>query len=232
MRIGVMDSGVGGLTVLCELVNAFPLNEYYYYGDNLNTPYGEKSLDDLFICSCKVIDFLISKEVELIVIACGTLSSTILSRLRDYSKVNIYDIISPTVMYISKLSNVGVIATENTINSKIFGDIEGIACNKLVPLIENGSDYNSVLKIYLEKFIKIDYLVLGCTHYPFLCSEIKEIMPNINLINMGSVLISSLKIDSGRSGFVRIYFGVVSHNLISNIDKVIDKNYYLEELGL
>ena len=87
MRIGLFDSGIGGLTVLKTLINKYPNNEYFYYGDTLNVPYGNKSKDELCILAKKNIDFLISKWVELIIIACGTLSSNCLDYLKNESYI-------------------------------------------------------------------------------------------------------------------------------------------------
>ena len=122
MRIGLFDSGVGGLTVLKKLQDKYPHNEYIYFGDTLNIPYGAKSKDELISLSKKDVDFLISKQVEAIVIACGTISSNCLSYLKSNYHIPIYDIISPITNYInhSNYSNICVIATEATINSHIF----------------------------------------------------------------------------------------------------------------
>ena len=97
MRIGVFDSGIGGLTVLKTLINKYPCHEYIYCGDTKNIPYGEKSIDELKQLSSNIINFLISKNVNIIIIACGTVSSNIYSYLKDKYSVPIYDIISPTI---------------------------------------------------------------------------------------------------------------------------------------
>ena len=86
MRIGVFDSGIGGLTVLKELVRKYPNNEYIYVGDTLNVPYGEKNKNELFSLSAKIIDYLLLKKIDIIIIACGTVSSNIKDELiRKYS---------------------------------------------------------------------------------------------------------------------------------------------------
>ena len=102
MKIGVFDSGIGGLTILKALTEVSPNNEYIYFGDTLNLPYGEKRVDELKQLSNKIIEFLISHEVDAIVIACGTLSSTIYDSVKSKYDVKIYDIINPIIKSIQK----------------------------------------------------------------------------------------------------------------------------------
>ncbi len=101
MRIGVFDSGVGGLTVLNTLVRKYPNNEYIYYGDTKNMPYGTKSLKELEEFSDKIIKFLLSKNVDIIVIACGTVSSNLYAQLKEKYDIPIFDIITPTINYLN-----------------------------------------------------------------------------------------------------------------------------------
>ena len=90
MRIGVFDSGIGGLTVLKKLIKKYPNNEYIYYGDTKNIPFGDKSLDELKFISSNIIEFLISKKVDVIVIACGTVSSNLAEYLRNKYSIPIF----------------------------------------------------------------------------------------------------------------------------------------------
>ena len=226
MKIGVFDSGVGGLTVLKELLKY--KNEYYYFGDNINIPYGTKTKYELQILSSKIIEFLISKNVDMIIIACGTISSNIYDYLKSKYDIPIYDIISPTLNYLKDKSYYAF-ATQMTCKSKIFNN--SIECPLLVPLVENGKDATPALKEYLDKIPLNSNLVLGCTHYPILTNEILTLRPDLNLINMGKVLCDSLDLESNKLK-VRLYFSKVDHNLITNIDKIIKCDYQLEELCL
>ena len=226
MKIGVFDSGVGGLTVLKELLKY--KNEYYYFGDNINIPYGTKTKYELQILSSKIIEFLISKNVDMIIIACGTISSNIYDYLKSKYDIPIYDIISPTLNYLKDKSYYAF-ATQMTCKSKIFNN--SIECPLLVPLVENGKDATPALKEYLDKIPLNSNLVLGCTHYPILTNEILTLRPDLNLINMGKVLCDSLDLESNKLK-VRLYFSKVDHNLINNIEKIIDVDYQLEELCL
>ena len=226
MKIGIFDSGVGGLTVLKELLKY--KNEYYYYGDNINIPYGTKSKYELQILSSKIIEFLLSKDVDMIIIACGTVSSNIYEYLKNKYDVPIYDIISPTLEYL-KDKTYFTFATPMTCKSKIFNN--AIECPLLVPLIENGKDVCKPLKEYLNNIPFNSNVVLGCTHYPILTNEINKIRPDLKLINMGKILSDKLNLKSDKLK-VRLYFSKVDHNLINNIEKIINVDYQLEELCL
>ncbi len=229
MKIGVFDSGIGGLTVLEKLVNKYPLNQYIYYGDNLNVPYGNKSIEELKKIGDKIIEFFIKKNVDFIIIACGTMSSNLISYFNNKYDVLIYDIISPTIRFISSLNNVGVIATFKTIESGVFSGYEQVACSTLASLIENKENVFNDLESYLSNFNKIDYLVLGCTHYPLISKDIIKLLPDIKLIDMGDVLINNLKIVNSYES-VKIYFGKIDDIVLSNINSILSFPYDLEEI--
>ncbi len=236
MKIGVFDSGIGGLFVLKELINKYPNNMYYYFGDNINIPYGTKSKYELKLLSSKIIDFLMTKEVDIIIIACGTISSNIYSELKEIYDIPIYDIISPTIEYLnnSNYKTVGVLATKMTVKSQIFNqinkDVYQVSCPKLVPLIENGLDYQETLDEYLKQLPKVDTIVLGCTHYPIFENYLNKL--NYKTINMGKILCEKLNLENNKELKIRLYFSKVNHNLITNIDKIIKYDYQLEELCL
>ncbi|MDD4547778.1 MAG: glutamate racemase [Bacilli bacterium] len=234
MRIGLFDSGIGGLTVLKEFIKKHPNNHYVYFGDTKNMPYGNKSKDELFELADKSIQFLIDKKVDIIIIACGTISSNIDDRFKNKYDVPLIDIISPTIDYVSKFNydNIGLIATSMTIKSGAFTsgikDLKVMECPDFVPLIENQQLDSEIcdlkIKEYLEplKKDKIKYLILGCTHYPILENKIRTFFDNdIKLINMGSVLSESLKIKSGHETKLELYFSKINDQLISNVKMII-----------
>ena len=216
MTIGLCDSGLGGLTVLKELKRKYPNNSYIYIGDNLNLPYGDKSKEELIKLGQSLIDFLNEKRVDLIIIACGTLSSNVTGRL--ISKVQMIDIISPTIEYINKKikKKVTIFATTATIETHIFKNrlIYGcteIACPEFVPMIENNCINKNVI---INKIPNNDPIVLGCTHYGL----IEKIIPN-KTINMGRII--NLKENRGLSK-IDIYFTKIDDKLIKNVKKIID----------
>ena len=204
MRIGVFDSGIGGLTVLKKIMKKYPNNEYIYYGDTKNMPFGDKSIDELKIISSNIIEFLIARKVDIIVIACGTISSNLLHYLKRKYSIPIYDIISGIVNYLnnSNYENISVLCTEQTKDSKIFETkinrkVKVISCRSLANLIED----NNINKI--ELYIKnitnelqsSDVIVLGCTHYPLISNIIKKYI-NIPILDMADYLDINIKKNS------------------------------------
>lgn len=233
MRIGVFDSGIGGLSVLKNLYKHYPNNEYIYYGDTINLPYGSKTKEELNRLSAQDVEFLLDKKVDIIIIACGTVSSNCLDYLKNRYHVPIYDIITPTINYLnnSNYSNIGVIATERTIDSKVFKNninknIQEIKTPLLVPLIENNKldELDNVLDNYLKEYIdKIDILVLGCTHYPIIKDSINKYFNNkVELLDMSNLLLDKIKDDKNSS--ITIYFSKLNDTLINNTRKILNIN--------
>ena len=230
MRIGLFDSGMGGLTVLKMLRKKYPDNDYIYYGDNVNVPYGNKTTYELLNLARNNINFLISKQVDMIIIACGTISSTCFGLIKKEYNIPIYDIISPTLNYLnkSKCNNILVMATVRTIDSHIFRDnvkkhIYELKTPELASLIENNQldNIDDILKKYLSRYVgKIDTLVLGCTHYPVISPNIKKILGNVKIIDMAS----KIKIPNYGKGTMDIYFSKVSYDVTSNVKRILDDN--------
>lgn len=223
MRVGMFDSGIGGLTVLKAFLKKYPNNEYIYYGDNLNVPYGNKSKEELLKLSTNIIRFLESKNVDIIIIACGTISSNVYEELKQETKIPLYSIIEEIPKYIEnkKYHNVTVMATSATINSHIFKQkikipVNEIECPKLVPLIENkNKNIDGVLKEYIAR-IKTDAIILGCTHYPIIKESIKKIVEkNTEIIDMGEVLANSITLKESNHK-VELFF--------SKKDKILEEN--------
>lgn len=240
MRIGLFDSGVGGLTVLRSLIDRYPNNEYIYYGDTLNIPYGSKNICELKKLACKNIDKLLEKGADIIVVACGTVSSNCMDYLRNkYMNIEIYDVISNTLKYLnnSNLEKILIIGTERTISSHIFKDnilrdVFEVATPKLVPLIENNNFdmIDNIIDDYLNDYRDIDAIVLGCTHYPIITKNIDMYYKGkVKIINMGEIIEINDKCDNGDSG-VRLYFSKIDkfvinncNNILKGIDFVINK---------
>jgi len=231
MRVGVFDSGIGGLTVLKNLYKHYPNNDYIYYGDTLNLPYGSKTKDELNKLSNQDVEFLLEKEVDLIIIACGTVSSNCLDYLKSKHQVPIYDIINPTIDYLnnSSYTNIGIIATERTIDSQIFKNnlnknVYEIKTPLLVPIIENNQfdKLDKVIDIYLKDYAnKIDILVLGCTHYPIIKDNINKYLGNkVELLDMSEPLLTKLKDDDTSS--ITIYFSSLNDMIIENTKKILE----------
>lgn len=238
MKIGIFDSGIGGLTVLKQLITSKPNNHYIYVGDTLNAPYGSKSKMELRIYADKIIKYFISREVSAIIIACGTVSSNLYKDLvKDYN-IKIIDIITPTIDYInqSKYKNIGVVATTNTINSQIFENslknknVYLCALPLLASLIEESSDQTEK---YIDKQLinfkstKIDLLVLGCTHYPIV-DDIFSRKHKFKTLDMAIPLIKY--IDEGKNSNVEIKFTKLSKKLIKNTEMILGRKYHIEKI--
>ena len=234
MRIGVFDSGIGGLTVLKELIKYHKNNEYIYYGDTINVPYGNKSKEELMTIASNIIDFFIKEKVDAIIVACGTISSTIFNDLKEKYKIPLYNVIDSTINYLNKnnIDNICVLATEKTIASHTFknklhaSNIYEKACPNFVPIIEERMDKNNLsdsLEEYLSKIkgTNINNIILGCTHYPLISSEIKNYLGNVNLYNMGEYLAKDITAsDSNYS--LTIYFSYIYPELKEKIEEILN----------
>ncbi|MBR4110700.1 MAG: glutamate racemase [Clostridia bacterium] len=199
--IGIFDSGCGGLTVLKEYLNLLPNENYIYFGDTARLPYGSKSKQTIIEFSKQIVNFLISKDVKMIIIACGTASACAYDVLKDLYDIPIRSIITPTAKAVDD-KEIGVIATKGTINSNAWEEsilafhndslVISKACPLFVPLVEEGFANTEVAKLVAKDYLNvfensnISSLILGCTHYPILEKTIKEtIANNINIVNIG-----------------------------------------------
>lgn len=223
MRIGVIDSGIGGLTVLKELIKNYPNNQYIYYGDTLNNPYGNKNKYELFKLSKKMIDYLVSEDVEAVVIACGTLSVNVYQELKEVSGVKLYSVMEPVLKYLnSHQEKIGIIATEMTIKSGLFSNLDyKRACPMFVPLIEK-REYNEIDK-YIDEYLKdcrVDTLIMGCTHYPIIEDKLNKYFRNrVKLINMGSLL--EIESKDNKGGDIKINYSLLNDNIIKNTKEIL-----------
>lgn len=232
MRIGIFDSGIGGINVLSSFIKKYPNNEYIYFGDTINLPYGSKSKEELLKLARNAINFLISKHVDIIIIACGTISSNCYKDLCQEYDIKIYDIISPTLKFLENcsLQNIGVIGTVRTIESNIF-NIKGkkVFTKKtpsFVPIIENNEILEKENEIIseLKDFALCDILVLGCTHYPLL-KNIIENKIGIKTIDMGEILVNNIHLSNNSKKLYELYFSKIDDNLLINVSNILDNSY-------
>ena len=193
--VGVFDSGVGGLTVVSELLRVLPREDIVYFGDTAHLPYGSKSKEAVIRFSLDIANFLKKEKVKIIVVACSTASSLALSSLRENMELPVIGVIEPgaqAAIDTTRNFRIGVIGTEGTINSRAFEDalkridkkvkVFSQACPLFVPLVEEGwldePETLQIAKKYLSplKDKGIDTLILGCTHYPLLKGLLSRIM--------------------------------------------------------
>ena len=229
MRIGLFDSGVGGLTVLKSFLKYHPNNEYFYYGDTKNVPYGDKTVDELYNYANQIIKYLKEKNVDMIVIACGTISANLYDRLKKEVDIPIYSIISEVPNYVKEkqFKKTLVMATNKTIESHAFkrildNEVVEVACPKLVPIIEN-DEYEKIDEA-LDEYLKekdIDSIVLGCTHYPIIKEQIrKKVGENVEIIDMGELLAKSVDIVDSVNN-IDLYFSKKTPITEKSVNKMI-----------
>ena len=193
--IGVFDSGIGGLTVLHEIIETLPREDTIYLGDTARAPYGTKSVETVLQYSFENSQFLVDKGVKLVVVACNTSTAVALDRLREQFRIPVVGVIEPGVRRAVKTTmnkRVGVIGTEATIQSGAYSralkaadakiEVYSRACPLLVPLVEEGWTENAVVEMTVKTYLGslkqsgIDTLILGCTHYPLLKKTIRKFM--------------------------------------------------------
>ena len=201
--IGVFDSGVGGLTVVREIIRQIPNEKIIYFGDTARVPYGSKSRDTVTRFSEQIVRFLRTFQVKTIVVACNTVSAYAMETLEQDCDIPIIEVVRPgarTAISATRNGRIGVIGTEATIGSQIYTryiqelnrkvSIYGKACPLFVPLVEEGlledPVTDEIARRYLTELIDtgIDTLILGCTHYPLIRSTLGRIMGDeVTLVN-------------------------------------------------
>jgi glutamate racemase len=204
--IGVIDSGVGGLTVARELMRQLPKEEIIYMGDTKRCPYGPRPFDEVRKYTWEMIDFLLEHKIKMLVIACNTATAAVLEEAKKKLNIPILGVIHPgarSALKVTKNNHVGVIGTVGTINSDAYKQallqirsdviVESLACPLFVPLVEQGKlTGEETIQAVSEtlqplKDVSIDTLILGCTHYPLLRPIIQQVMgEHIKLICSGA----------------------------------------------
>lgn len=204
--IGLFDSGIGGTSIWKEIHQLMPEENTIYLADSRNAPYGQKSKDAIIALSMKNTELLLEMNSKIIVVACNTATTNAIKELRakyDVPFIGIEPAIKPAVTN-SKTQTIGILATKGTLSSELFNKavefyqdtniIEQVG-HGLVELIENGDidspEMDKLLRSYLTPMIaaNIDYLVLGCSHFPYLIPQIKKILPaHIKIIDSGEAV--------------------------------------------
>ena len=211
--IGVFDSGLGGLTAVKQIMQELPNESIVYFGDTGRVPYGSRSKETIIKYSKSDMSFLLQKDVKIIVVACGTVSSVALPKLREtvpISLIGVVEAAAEAAISATKNNKVGVIGTKGTIKSgayeryinsknpkiKTFSK----ACPLFVPLVENGHFDTMVAELVVEEYLTeikkngVDTLILGCTHYPLLKNTIARFMgEGVTLIDAGAEVSKLLK---------------------------------------
>ncbi|MCS7177262.1 MAG: glutamate racemase [Candidatus Kapabacteria bacterium] len=212
-RIGVFDSGIGGLTVVRHIIPYAAGCELLYVGDTARVPYGNRGPEAIRQYARELTLYLCEQEVELIVVACNTVSAVALEVVQAHSPVPVIDVVEPTVELTLRQTTegrIGIIGTRATIASGIYErllrqrsewplEIYGKACPLFVPLVEEGWIESPVTEQIAEFYLAplreagIDTLVLGCTHYPLLVPVLQRVLPDCRLVESGAAVAERLQ---------------------------------------
>jgi glutamate racemase len=216
--IGIFDSGIGGLTVAKRIISMLPNENIIYFGDTARVPYGTKSNDTVIEYSLQDAQFLINRNVKLIIVACNTASSVAISKLKEKFDIPIIGMIEPgahLAINSTKNGKVGVIGTNSTISNKAYSnelkrlnenlEIIEKPCPLFVPVAEEGWLDHAATKLIAEEYLQdlvdfgVDTVILGCTHYPLLSEVIQNVMGNdVTLIDSGYA--ASLNVETYLNG--------------------------------
>ncbi|MEL4308961.1 glutamate racemase [Joostella sp. CR20] len=210
--IGMFDSGVGGTSIWREIHALLPSENTIYLADSKYAPYGEKTQKEILELSIKNTEYLLSRNCKIIVVACNTATTNAIDYLRENYNIPFIGIepaIKPAALN-SKTGVVGVLATRGTLASSLFSKTTALYAKDrlvleqfgdgLVPLIEAGEIESDEMEVLLTKYLQpmidknIDYLVLGCTHYPYLIPQLKKILPpSVTIIDSGVAVAKQTK---------------------------------------
>lgn len=211
--IGFLDSGVGGLTVVRELMRQLPHEEVVYIGDSARAPYGPRPAEQIRDFTWQLVDFLLTQNVKMIVIACNTATAVAWEEIKERLSIPVLGVILPGASAAIKASTsgkIGIIGTPMTVESDIYREkienlspemrVKSLACPKFVPLVESNELTSSVTKKVVYESLaplagQVDTLVLGCTHYPLLRPIIQNVMgPEVKLIDSGAECVRDISV--------------------------------------
>ncbi|MDV6168969.1 glutamate racemase [Flavobacterium sp. DG1-102-2] len=210
--IGLFDSGIGGTSIWKEIHALLPNEDTIYLADSKNAPYGQKTKEEIVELSFKNTEYLLEQNAKMIVVACNTATTNAIKEMRakyDVPFIGIEPALKPAAIH-TKTKTIGILATKGTLTSELFYKtvanlkditvVEQVGFN-LVKLIEEGKlesdEIRELLKEYLQPMIEanIDHLVLGCSHYPYLVPQIKEILPkDVKIIDSGEAVARQTKL--------------------------------------
>ncbi|MDE1921334.1 MAG: glutamate racemase [Candidatus Omnitrophica bacterium] len=221
--IGVFDSGLGGLTVVKEIIRHLPFEQIVYFGDTARVPYGTKSAETIIRYAREIVGALLKYKVKMVVVACNTASSLALDVLKKEFDLPVLGVIEPgarKAAAVTRNKKVGVIATSSTVKSGRYADkitacdkkiaVTSMACPLFVPLVEEGWFAHEVTYRIAREYLKgmkkkkIDTLILGCTHYPLLKGVLHDVMgPRVQLVDSAREVALEVKEMLATSGLLR-----------------------------
>lgn len=251
MKIGVFDSGVGGLVVLKGLRETLSRHDYVYLGDTAHVPYGNRSKEAVYELTKDGVNFLFQQGCELVIIACNTASADALRKLQQeylpvhYPERRILGVLIPAAEEAARRTQtgcIGVLATSGTVTSGAFlreiikrkpnATITQVAAPLLVPLIENNALRHAppILNEYLEplRSAHIDTLVLGCTHYPLLAPLLSDLLPDVHFVRQDECVPLALEnylqrhsLVASKTPGVTLFVTDISPSVIENVQQIL-----------
>ena len=210
-RCGIFDSGIGGISVAKEILKANLFDEIIYFGDTARVPYGNKNESTIIRYSLEALEFLKNFDIDFLVVACNTASAVAVKELRREASFPVLGVIEAGVEALkneNKNSNILLVGTKRTVKSnkyqhllknKGFKNITSVSTPLFVPLVEEGLTEGEITDKIFEMYFKdidekkIDIVILGCTHYPFLSKTFKKHFPNAKLIHSGQAIVQMIK---------------------------------------
>ena len=252
--IGIFDSGVGGTSVFKEIKSLLPHEHTIYLADSINAPYGNKSKQEIIDLSIKNTEFLIAQKCKLIVVACNTATTNAIKTLRDCYDIPFIGIepaIKPAALA-TETKAIGILATKGTLSSELFHRTTDLYSNGIkvieqvgdgiVSLIEDGRIHSDEMKALLQIYLKpmldanIDYLVLGCTHYPFLMPLLLEMLPNnVKIIDSGQAVARQTKMVMEQQQLLNTQTSKANNFFYTNgnvaiLEEILDHEYKIQFL--
>ncbi len=209
--IGVFDSGIGGLSVLYELKKNMPNERFIYFGDTKRVPYGDKTPNEIISNSKEIVSFLKSQNIKICVIACNTVCSTALNELEECFDLKFFSVVRSGIKSVrnKNLKTICIVGTNRTIESNVYSQgikefnkdskIFSVPTPKFVGIVENGLTNTEKAKNAVNEYLnylkkeKLEAVVLGCTHYPFLSDDIQKEFEGVELINPAKQMAEDVK---------------------------------------
>lgn len=226
MNIGVFDSGVGGLTVAQPLYQSGCFNKIYYYGDTARVPYGSKDLNTIIRYSLEAVEYFNSLKIDILVVACNTVSVMAIEEMKKFSKVPVLGVVEPGVRSLVIDENIHIndeillVGTKSTVSSGVyqekileagFKNVKAIATPLFVPLVEegvlDGPIMDEVLNHYFKNISKPSYILLGCTHYPFMKNAIAKYFEGSKTVHSGEAVLQ----------WLNEFFEISNNNFITDV---------------
>ena len=252
--IGIFDSGIGGTSIFQEIHTLLPHENTIYLADSFNAPYGNKSQEDIIQLSIKNTELLIKKNCKMVVVACNTATTNAIKTLRanyDIPFIGIEPAIKPAALQ-TQTKVIGILATKGTLSSELFHkttDLYSDGINVIeqvgegiVSLIEEvktlSEDMRLLLKVYLKPMIEanIDYLVLGCTHYPYLMPLLLEMLPShVKIIDSGEAVARQTKAILEKHDLLNLKKSKPKNQFFTNgnvevLNEILEKKFKVEYL--